>query len=113
MPYEIYLVLHIAGLAAMFAALGGAALSPEADRKLVAATHGTGLLIVLVSGFGMHAKLGIEGFPGWFLTKLVLWLVFGGLIAVARRAEGAKLAVWGSIPLLAAVAAWLAVTKPF
>jgi len=113
MPYELYLVLHIAGLAAMFAALGAAALAPESDRKLVAATHGTGLLIVLVSGFGMHAKLGLEGMPGWFLAKLLIWLVFGGLIAVARRAEGARLAVWGALPLLGAVAAWLAVTKPF
>ncbi len=113
MPYEVYKILHILAIAAMFAALGASVINPEQDRKLVAITHGTALVIVLVSGFGMLAKIGIHGFPGWIIGKLVLWLLFGGLLAVARKAPGAKLAVWTSLPLLAGVAAWLAVAKPF
>jgi hypothetical protein len=112
MPYEVYKILHLAGLAAMFAAMGAAALAPTVRAKLVAAPHGTALLIVLVSGFGMHAKLGIPGFPIWLVGKLVLWAAFGGLLAVARRVPNAAMALWVAIPVLTAIAAWLAVAKP-
>lgn len=113
MSYEFYKILHLLALAAMFASVGASAIAPDTDRKIVGMTHGIALLVVLVSGFGMHAKLGIQGFPGWLIAKVVIWLVFGGLLAVGRRAPGAKLAVWGSIPVLTAVAAWLVIARPF
>ena len=46
-------------------------------RKLAGMTHGIALLLILFTGFGMIAKLGL-GFPLWVWVKLVvIWLVIG------------------------------------
>ncbi|HMV69304.1 MAG TPA: hypothetical protein PKA64_20850, partial [Myxococcota bacterium] len=80
MSLEVYKIIHIAGLALLFASLGGlvthamngGSRDDNPSRKLLSASHGVALLLVFVSGFGMHAKLHLDGFPGWFLTKVAL-----------------------------------------
>jgi hypothetical protein len=115
MSLAFYKGLHLVGLMWLFASLGaGLAIAiqgvPNAEnraRKLVAASHGVALLLVLIAGFGMHAKLQLEGMPTWFLAKLGLWAVVGALIALpSRRPELAKPA-WFALPVLAAIGAWL------
>lgn len=121
MPYEVYKLLHFFGIFLVFGALGGqlffvingGAKDTAVGRGLLAATHGLGLLAVLVGGFGMHAKLHIDGFPGWFLGKLAVWLVLGGLIAVGWRAPKLAKPLFLGLPVLGLIAAWLAVYKPF
>lgn len=122
MSYEFYKVLHILGLALVFAALGGQAFhvlnggdkdSAAPARAWLGASHGVGLLIVLVAGFGMHAKLGLNGFPGWFLAKIALWLVLGAWIVVPWKLPGAVKALWVALPIVAGIGTWLAVVKPF
>jgi hypothetical protein len=44
--------------------------------------------------------------------KLAIWLVMGGVIALAYRGQAVAKALWIAIPLLGAVAAWLAIYKP-
>ncbi len=119
MSAQFYNVLHILGILLAFVALGGATLRAAAGtsddapgRKLALATHGGALLVILVSGFGMLAKLGL-GFPTWVWLKLVIWLLIGAAIAVVRRMPRQATVFWFAIPLLGAAAAYLAIYKPF
>lgn len=122
MAYWIYKIIHIVGIVAMLsalAALAGHALNGgrKADnsaRKLMAITHGVGLLLALLGGFGMMARLGIiSGWPGWIWAKLGLWLVVGGLVALPYRKPELAKSLWFAIPLIAAAGAFLALQKPF
>lgn len=118
---QVYKLAHLLGLFLVFTSLGGLVLhamnggdrESNQRRGLVFATHGIGLLLVLVSGFGMLARLGIHGVPGWAAVKLVIWLVIGGLVALPQRVPAASRFVWFLAPALALVAGWLALYKPF
>lgn len=120
MSYEFYKVLHLIGIAWLMVALGGATgvmiLGSDASpklRKLVGASHGISLLIIFVAGFGLLAKGGVSGFPGWVIAKIGIWIVFGGLIAVIRRKPQWGTALWFALPALVGVSAWLAIVRPF
>ncbi|MCB1077700.1 MAG: hypothetical protein KDM64_07735 [Verrucomicrobiae bacterium] len=87
MSPEFYKVIHLIGLICLFTGIGGFLTYgfDHAPRvKMVGILHGVGLLLLLVSGFGMTAKLGV-GFPVWVILKLVLWLVLGALLAFAKK----------------------------
>jgi len=114
-----YKVLHIFGVLLTFTALGAAiarALSGSGKEspghKLAGLTHGVALLVILISGFGLLAKLGI-GFPLWVWVKIVIWLLLGAAIALVRRLPQHATIFWFAIPLLGATAAYLALFKPF
>lgn len=114
-----YKVVHIFGLFLIFTGLGGrlvqAMLGSDGNaqvRKLTGIAHGVGLLLVLISGFGALAKLGI-GFPGWVIAKLAIWLVIGGIIVVIRKNPGSASWLWWVLPLLGGFAGYLALYKPF
>ncbi len=120
MSYDFYKVLHFFGLFMVFTALGGqivAALygvnaKEQPGRKWIAIYHGLGLLIMLVAGFGLVAKLGV-GFPGWVVAKLLIWLALGGIGAVAARKKHLASMIWIFVILLGLAAAYLAHYKPF
>lgn len=119
MPYEVYKIIHYLGLFALVttavAALArGARPTPTGDpwRKRLGMLHGLSAFLVLLGGFGMLARLGM-GLQGWVWGKILIWVILGGILAVARRS-----AAWSSrlvvvVPLLAALAGILAFTKPF
>jgi len=72
MSYTIYKVLHLMGILFLFLSLGTAISLSAADsaragmRKLASITHGVALLVILVAGFGLLARLGLtSGMPGW------------------------------------------------
>lgn len=121
MSYQFYKVLHILGLTLTFFGFGGILLASYARVELVKRarlmgmiTHGVGLLIVFVSGFGLAARLGmVTGLPNWVKAKIVIWLLLGAAIALAKR-KGyigwpVAILIWG----LGATAIFLAVNKPF
>ncbi|MEE8522688.1 MAG: hypothetical protein V3T72_02055 [Thermoanaerobaculia bacterium] len=112
-----YKVLHILGISLALVALGGAAQraldgDSGGSRKLAGITHGVGLLIILVSGFGLLAKLGI-GFPPWVWLKLVIWLVIAALLVLIRKMPQHATLFWFALPVLTGIAAYLALYKPF
>ena len=119
MPYDFYKVMHFTGLWMLFMGLGGYFLGALAvgekrfaGKTFAALSHGLGLLLIIVSGFGLLAKGGF-GFPGWIWGKLTIWLVLGGVIGLCvRRPRWARL-LWILAIVLGALAAYLARTKPF
>ncbi|MCP3963585.1 MAG: hypothetical protein GY719_37595 [bacterium] len=115
----LYEVLHIFGILLAFISLGGVTLRAMSGQRengpgdrLAVITHGVALLVILVSGFGLIAKLGY-GFPGWIWAKIVIWLLIGGLITLIRRMPQHATVFWFTIPLLGGFAAYLALYKPF
>jgi len=121
LSYSVYKVVHITGILLLFCALGGlttlSARGVLADggraRKFASAAHGISLLIVLVGGMGLIARLGMNGpWPLWVWLKIGLWFVMGALIIVIRRAGSAAGVLLFLFPLLGAVAAYLAIYKP-
>ncbi len=115
MSPSLYKVLHILGVLLAFGALGGMILQAmngsREKSKLAGITHGIALLLILISGFGMLAKLSY-GFPIWVILKIVIWLLIGGSIALIRRMPQHATIFWWAMPLLGAFAAYLAIYKP-
>ena len=120
MSYEFYKTLHIIGIAWMFATFGaqtlhglsGASKEDHPAYKLIGRSFIASILLVFVAGFGMQAKLKI-GFPGWFLGKILVWVAICGLVTLPLRRPDLSKPIWLSIPVLAGIAAWLVVYKPF
>lgn len=91
MTLQTYHFLHLIGLIFVFIGFGGL-LSSEGAKKAMM-WHGIGLVISLVSGFGMvakYAKLLPPDAPSyytqpWVLIKFALWLVLGFLPVLAKR----------------------------
>ncbi len=124
LPYQFYKIVHIVGIALFMASLGAVALHAvngglkrdNRARGLVAAMHGTGALLVLVGGFGMLARLGFQHgamFPGWLLVKLGIWVLLAAAIALPYRKPTLGRTMLLLLPLLAGLAAYMAVYKPF
>ena len=118
MSHTVYNLLHLFGVMLMFAALGGsvaAAAGGNASpplKKLAGMVHGIALVIILVGGFGMLARLGITGaWPLWVWLKLVIWLLFGAATVVIRRAGGVTGWLLVLLPVLGGVSAWLALFR--
>jgi hypothetical protein len=74
-------------------------------------THGVGLLLLLVAGFGMLAKQGIHSVPGWVGAKFAIWLVLGAFVGIAYKKQQLAKKFWLVIPVLVVVATALAVFK--
>jgi len=78
MPYAAYKVLHVFSVILTLTVLGGLALhaanggSRESNRagRLSGILHGLGLLLILISGFGLLARLELGGIPPWVWCKL-------------------------------------------
>lgn len=121
MPYEFYKLLHISGLILMFSgqcALLGAFASGNLPQKSwrisLAIVHGLGMLFLLVSGFGMLARLGlVNGLPTWAIAKLTIWLVMGATLALAKRRSQLKMILVLIWAMLGVAAAFIAIYKPF
>ena len=123
MSLETYRVLHIFGVVTLFSGLAslwglyvsrpaGVTTSPPYRVGLVA-FHGVGLLVLLVSGFGMLARLGLlGGIPLWAYAKVVIWLVLGGSVALAKRKSAWGLKLVSAWIALGTLAAYLCIFKP-
>lgn len=118
--YSVYKIVHLTGVFAVFLALGAMTIhvlnggnKNHPTRKLCALTHGLGLVLVLVGGFGLLARLGMaNGLPGWIYLKLGVWLFLGGLSAVIyRKPELAKM-IWFTLILSGGIAVYLVQYKP-
>lgn len=111
MSLQVYHILHLVGL--MFVFIGFGSLLSTEGAKSAMKWHGTGLLISLVSGFGMLAKMGImKDMPTWVWIKIGLWLVLGFLPVLAKRRVVAAPVVVLLGVVIGITMAWLGYLKP-
>ncbi len=86
--YEVYKVLHLTSLVLLFSGFA-VQLFGVRDRKALKIATGAATLLVLVSGMGLMARLGIghgEAWPHWIFVKFAIWLVVGvGAAVVVKR----------------------------
>ena len=106
---EIYKLLHYAGIFTLLFSFGSL-FTGEKSTKGAAIGHGIGLLLILVSGFGMQAVYKL-GFPVWLIIKLVIWITFGGSMVLAKRRVIKGITAWIVIISLAICAAYFGMRK--
>jgi hypothetical protein len=116
-PLLIYKNLHLLGVFMILVALGGLILQQiqattreQVWRKPMVITHGIGMVLALVGGFGMLAGM---PWQGWVIGKIIIWLVLGVLVALIGRAPALAKPLWWVTIALGAIAAYLALNKPF
>ena len=117
MSENFYRVLHYGSL---FFFLSGLGISFFTDNKNVAnkIVSGIASLLILVAGMGLIAKALQIGhgssWPAWIHAKITVWalLAIGGPILAKRLTKGRAIAFY-SILVLATLAAYFAVNKPF
>ncbi len=111
--YEIYKIIHLVSLALLLTgfALQFCGITSRGWKILTGVTT----LLVLVSGMGLLARVGIqhaEPWPTWVRTKMMVWLVVGvgGAVIAKRFPQHGKLA-YVAMMLLFALAASMAIYK--
>ena len=120
MSLLFYRLLHIIGAFCVLVPLGAIALHMMnggtrnyPHRKLMAITHGIGMLLLLVAGFGALAKLGyMSSFPLWAIVKLGLWIVAGVLPVLLYRKASAAKTLFFTVLLIGAIAVYMVEYKP-
>ena len=78
--------------------------------------HGRGALLILVGGFGMLARMGFMhggSFPGWLWVKIIVWVILSAIVLMPYRRPGLAKPFLLLLPLLAGVAVYMALYKPF
>lgn len=99
MSIEFYRFIHVLGfllIAVSFGFVASLGSDSHADsakhRKFVGATHGIGLLLLLVAGFGLIAKQHISWpFPWWVFLKLAIWLALAAGLPILRKRPEARI----------------------
>ena len=120
LSHATYKLIHLGGIFLLIFGLGGVwALVTAASKqtrtalhRLLMALHGAAMLVILVGGFGMMARLQISHqWPTWIWIKLVIWLLLAALPALMRRRLGPA-GLWLLLaPLLATIAAYAAIFR--
>lgn len=110
MSYEFYKVLHLTGLIMLFLSLGALAYVPRDKRRPMMIVHGIGLVLMLVAGFGILAKLGI-GMKPWVHVKLAVWVILALVPTYIRLKPGKPLLTSIVVILLGALASYFAIAK--
>lgn len=112
MVHFLGIFLLISGLISLFA-LAWAKQELKGKIKTFAfATHGVGLLFLLVSGFGLLARLQMMPMPQWAYGKLLFWGLFAVAISLVKRKGSLGLPIYIVLITLFFGAAYLAVFKP-
>ncbi len=115
MGYEHYKILHIVGLCLLAISAGASAASgKDSPSKLPMILHGVGLMLLLVAGFGLLAKLNMSApdqWPNWVLAKLGVWVLAAALPTMLRRGLLPRAFGWVFALALMSFAIWLGVAK--
>lgn len=104
-----YKWLHLIGLALTLLSLGAMSQGMGERKKALSISHGVGLFITLLGGFGMLAKYKISAMDPVIITKIILWLLLGACIALFKRKPELSSALWWMVFAIFAVAAYLGV----
>ncbi|MFT5291570.1 MAG: hypothetical protein ACI8QS_003817 [Planctomycetota bacterium] len=114
MNENIYYVMHVLGIVLLTAYTFQAFANPDPSKKKgTLMMTGIFSVLVLVGGFGLKAKLEIEGFPGWMIAKIGIWLVVSALSGMAFKGPGLAGLFRLITIVLVGAAVYLVHTKPF
>ncbi|MDP0492447.1 MAG: hypothetical protein Q7Q71_15480 [Verrucomicrobiota bacterium JB023] len=103
----IYKIFHLASVVILFGALGAAVYTPSnKTNKLAGILHGIALVLLLISGFGLLAKIWGNEFQWWVIAKLVIWFLLGGSYGLAKKRLISENAAFGFILFLGVLAAF-------
>lgn len=103
LDYNAYKLIHIVGVITLFM---GFAYGMKSWSKGAAIAHGVGLMLILVSGFGIISKNYDNQLASWMFIKLAIWLALGGAIVLVKRKLVPDLVAWIILLTLGAAAAW-------
>ncbi len=113
MTIQFYLFLHLAGISLILLSLGGLVYGSDSGRRLLSATHGIGLLLALVGGFGLLARYQIAWpWPAWVFIKVGIWFVFGVSATMLRKLPHLAKPIWWGAWVLFLLAAYLGINMP-
>ncbi len=117
MSIEAYRILHLIGLILVFLGLGGLVLKPGGKdtppHALAFMLHGLGMLVMLVSGFGLLATKFVWPWGGWVFAKFGIWLLLGAMPTLIKRGAIPFGLAWILTAGVGALTVWLVVAKPF
>jgi uncharacterized membrane protein SirB2 len=104
MPYQVYKMLHIVAIVIFFSSMALASVKQEKSKKDMIIT-GVSLVMILVAGMGLMARLGIShgaGWPTWIYVKFGIWFTVGvlGHVIMKRFPKFLGQFYWISIVLL-------------
>ena len=117
--YTTYRVIHLAGVFFLLFSLSSLIIisrnNISGGRTLFSAVHGISLFIIILGGFGLLARLGIEhgtSWPAWVWAKLIIWIIMGVSVYFIKKYPVYSNYFWILVPLIAILAAYLAIYKP-
>jgi hypothetical protein len=108
MSVAFYHIAHLVGLILLFIGFGGMA---GGYSKAAMKYHGIGLVILLVAGFGLIAKLHLSYTMPFIIAKLVIFVVLGGLPVLLKRGKLSGGATMWIAVVLGGCAAYLGYLK--
>ncbi|RAP27945.1 hypothetical protein DID78_05720 [Candidatus Marinamargulisbacteria bacterium SCGC AG-343-D04] len=113
MSVSFYLFIHITALVGMVSSLSYLLLT-EKNNKKCQMIFGSSALLMLISGFGQIAKLGINMHSGWLAGKILIWLILAASIPMISKRFPHLKGKWFNMSLsLVILAVFLVVYKPF
>ena len=110
-----YKIFHYVGIMALFASFGGlmgADHRKSATMRVYVTLHGFSLLL-FVAGFGMIHKNPELSYGATAIVKTVIWFLLGAALVVFKRRLISKWLTLLIVLCLGALAAYLALFKPF
>jgi hypothetical protein len=112
MDYNFYKITHLIGISILGLGVGGMLAGGEKRRTFVM-LQGIGLLVMLVTGFGLLAKLKLDPYvPHFAIVKIAIWVVIGMLPVLFRKLQTPLSAALLVSMILVGIMAYLGVVKP-
>jgi hypothetical protein len=112
MSITTYLILHLASIIVLLGYTFYAFAAPAETRRRVLMITGTAALLVIITGFGMLARLHL-GFPGWAIVKFVCLLGLASIAGFAYRKRAMADLFMMIAFLLAITAVAMVYVRPF
>jgi hypothetical protein len=123
LSYQFYKLIHFLGIWVLFFSFGAGYLYlkdqaakglKEVRPKVVVISNSVGLVFILLGGFGMLARLGIHWpWPNWIALKFAAWVLLGFTMMIVKRRLVPPVAFAGLALLIATLAGYLGIWKPF
>ena len=115
MSEEFYRVLHVVSVILLTAFTFQAFAAPAEARRRTMMYSGIASLLVLVGGFGLLARLGMDmaSLPAWLYAKIACWLVLSAIGGMAFRRPGLRGVLTLVTLLVVTAGVYLVYLRPF